>query len=81
MKEKRIKVIIDRTGNYKIETLSGFAGNNCQKTVEEIAAAIGRDDDVETIFKLCEHLAGNSDRCVIRFVGSNPSSNKYQMVY
>ena len=51
------------------------------KTVEEIAAAIGRDDDVETIFKLCEHLAGNSDRCVIRFVGSNPSSNKYQMVY
>ena len=51
------------------------------KTVEEIAAAIGRDDDVETIFKLCEHLAGNSDRCVIRFVGSNPGSNKYQMVY
>ena len=51
------------------------------KTVEEIAAAIGRDDDVETIFKLCEHLAGNSDRYVIRFVGSNPSSNKYQMVY
>ena len=41
MKEKRIKVIIDRTGNYKIETLSGFAGNNCQKTVEEIAVAIG----------------------------------------
>ena len=51
------------------------------KTVEEIAAAIGRDDDVETIFKLCEHLAGNSDTCVIRFVGSKPSSNKYQMVY
>ena len=51
------------------------------KTVEEIAAAIGRDDDVETIFKLCEHLTGNAARCVIRFVGSKPSSNKYQMVY
>lgn len=39
--EKRIKVIIDQTGNYRIETISGFTGNSCNKTIDEIAVSIG----------------------------------------
>ncbi len=50
------------------------------KTVEEIAQAINRPDDAETIFKLLEHLVGNEDRCVVKFAGDVITDNRYQIV-
>lgn len=51
------------------------------KTVTEIAEAIGETENIETIFFICEHLAANADRYVVKFTGATPAENKYQMAY
>jgi hypothetical protein len=35
---------------------------------------------VETIFKLCEHLAGNADRYVEKTFNQDPTKAAYQIV-
>ena len=50
------------------------------KTAEQIAKAIGCEEDVETIFKLCEHLAGNADRYVEKTFNQDPTKAAYQIV-
>ncbi len=52
--------------------LSGLAG--APATPGEIAAAVGKPDEVETIFKICEHLAANPSRRVSRKGGRNPAT-------
>jgi glucose-6-phosphate isomerase len=47
------------------------------ETAVAIAASIGRPDDVETIFKICEHLAANPDRGVAKVPGQSPAETKY----
>lgn len=49
-------------------------------SVEAIAKSIGREEDAETIFKLCEHLAGNADRSVVKYTGDTPAQTAYQIV-
>jgi glucose-6-phosphate isomerase len=46
-------------------------------SVESIAAGIGAADDGELIFKICEHMASNSDRGIKRVPGSTPFDAKY----
>jgi len=46
-------------------------------TSTEIAAAIGTPDEVETVFKICEHLAANPDRKVKKIAGGSPFDAKY----
>ncbi len=46
----------------------GAAGGTC----EELAAAAGAPDEVETVFDLLEHLASNPDRGVTRRPGATP---------
>lgn len=41
MEEKRLKITIGTDGNYKIQTLSGFVGNQCEQTIDEITASVG----------------------------------------
>lgn len=38
--EKRFKIRISKKGNVRIETISGFAGTNCNETVDEVMACI-----------------------------------------
>lgn len=40
MAEKRMKVIINKEGNIKVETLSGFLETDCTTTVDEVMAAV-----------------------------------------
>jgi glucose-6-phosphate isomerase len=47
-------------------------------TVEEIASAAG-SADFETVFKICEHLAANPDRGVVRRLGPTPFDAKYSI--
>ena len=41
MEEKRIKIIVDKKGNLRFKTISGFAGENCQTTADIIMAGVG----------------------------------------
>lgn len=44
MSEKRVKIIIGKDGNYKIETLGGFTYAGCHSAVEALASAIGGNE-------------------------------------
>jgi glucose-6-phosphate isomerase len=46
-------------------------------TVGELAALLGKPDEVETIFKICEHLAANPGRGVVRHDGWTPAKPVY----
>ncbi|MBI3270620.1 MAG: glucose-6-phosphate isomerase [Planctomycetes bacterium] len=47
-------------------------------TAEELASAIGSADEVETVFKICEHMAANPDHGVSKTAGDTPFSAKYK---
>jgi glucose-6-phosphate isomerase len=49
-------------------------------TVEEIAKGIGMVEDIEHIFKICEHLSANQDKKVRNIFDSNILRNKYSSV-
>jgi glucose-6-phosphate isomerase len=48
------------------------------RTAEELAAAVGSPDEVETVFKVLEHLAANPDHGVKRTEGPTPFDARYQ---
>ena len=39
--KKKIKVTIDKKGNYTIKTLEGFAGEECVQKTQDLEVAIG----------------------------------------
>ncbi|MCK4658917.1 MAG: glucose-6-phosphate isomerase [Phycisphaerae bacterium] len=47
------------------------------QTAEEIAAALDAVDEVETVYKVLEHLAGNPDRGVVKTDGQDPFQARY----
>jgi len=47
-------------------------------TCEQIAIGINQPDSTETVFKICEHLAANTDRNVRRVYRGAPDKAKYQ---
>jgi glucose-6-phosphate isomerase len=49
-------------------------------TVEEISVGIGMGEDIEHIFKICEHLSANQDKKVSKSFDSNILNNKYTLV-
>ena len=53
----------------------GTAGGTC----EELAAAVGAPDEVETVFHILEHLASNPDRGVARRPGATPWEAVYSI--
>jgi glucose-6-phosphate isomerase len=49
-------------------------------TVTELAQAIGRQEDVETIFKVTEHLAANTVRKIKKKSARSPFEARYKIV-
>jgi len=49
-------------------------------TCFQIAAGIGAPDDVETVFKICEHLSANPDRSISKTPGASLFEATYQKV-
>ncbi len=52
--------------------------NNNGFAVSDIAAGIGKADEAETVFLICEHLANNPGRGFERLAGSGPNSHRYR---
>jgi glucose-6-phosphate isomerase len=48
-------------------------------SVSEIAVKIGADEEVESIFKICEHLSANSDRQIQKAAGNTPFNARYSL--
>jgi glucose-6-phosphate isomerase len=61
-----------------IAFLKGSLG--LQFTVTEIAKSINREADVETVFKIVEHLAANRERNIKKKASRNPFEARYKMV-
>jgi glucose-6-phosphate isomerase len=49
-------------------------------TIEEIAKGIGMAEDIEHIFKICEHLSENTDKKVRKTFDRSILRNKYASV-
>ena len=65
--------------NAQSKIIGALKGGNAL-TVEAIAAAIGQPDEVETVFKVIEHLAANTeDSGVSRTLGSTPFNSTYKL--
>jgi len=63
------KLILDYLEGQKAKSL----------TVGEIAKGIGKQDDIELVFKICQHLAANSDR-ILKKSGSSPFDSQYSVI-
>jgi glucose-6-phosphate isomerase len=57
--------------------LEALAARSDAATAEELAAAAGVQDDVETVFLLLERLSANADRPVVRRPGRTPFEATY----
>jgi glucose-6-phosphate isomerase len=55
-----------------------YLSNNHGATVSQIAAAAAQTD-IETIFKICEHLAANPDRKLTKTPGPTPFESVYRI--
>ncbi|MGH7953699.1 MAG: glucose-6-phosphate isomerase [Limisphaerales bacterium] len=49
-------------------------------TVNEIANGIGSNEDIEYVFKICEHLSANSFRNIRKLPGDSPFAIKYSLI-
>jgi len=49
------------------------------KSVSEIAQGIGKANAVESIFKICEHLAANPSRNIKKVTGKSPFESTYSL--
>ncbi len=59
--------------------LALMASTDCDPmTAEEIAAAIGATENVEHVFKICEHLASNSSHELIKLPSKTATGAEYQ---
>jgi glucose-6-phosphate isomerase len=48
------------------------------KTAEEIAEGFGHRDSVESVFKICQHLAANPERDIRRVDGARPTEARFE---
>jgi glucose-6-phosphate isomerase len=46
-------------------------------TVGEIAKEIGADEEIENVFKICEHLSSNPDHKIQKTIGDTPFKSRY----
>ena len=61
-----------------LDFLSKQPGNGF--SVEEISKGIGAEDDVEHIFKICEHLSTNQNNKIRKSFDNNILKRKYAIV-
>jgi glucose-6-phosphate isomerase len=60
-----------------LEYLTAKKGHSL--TSAQIASGIGAHEQFETVFKICEHLMANPDRCIRKVKGETPFAATYQM--
>lgn len=73
------KVAADSIINLKLRIANHLSTHSSERfTVEQIAAAIGSSDQVETVFKLCEHFTTNSSRGFSKKPGTTPFNSQYR---
>jgi glucose-6-phosphate isomerase len=73
--KKAATLVID----LQIKSLQFLAANpNRTFTAAQIADALGAPDRVENVFKICEHLAANPDRAVVKTSGRSFFESGYQ---
>jgi glucose-6-phosphate isomerase len=53
---------------------------NTEYTAAEIAASIGQGDQIDLVFKICNHLAANPSRRVKKSVGKTAFDARYQIL-
>jgi glucose-6-phosphate isomerase len=46
-------------------------------TVDEIAKKIGADDEIESIFKICDHLSSNPNHKIKKIIGNGPFNARF----
>ena len=72
------KVAADAIIKLQSKVIACLKGNMANgMNADEIAADLGSSDQVERVFKLCEHLAANPDRGVKKISGATPKLTKY----
>jgi glucose-6-phosphate isomerase len=64
--------------NLQKKITSCLAEKKTAMRVEDIAAAIKAKDEAESIFQICEHLAANAGRGVVKTPGETPFRSTYQ---
>lgn len=72
------KVAADSIIKLKLQIANHLSSNLRKKfTAEQLAFAIGAPDQVETVFKLCEHLTSNPSRGFSKSPASTPFTSQY----
>jgi glucose-6-phosphate isomerase len=51
---------------------------NAELTVEDICSGIGKEDEIEIAFKICEQLAANPERGVVKMPGASVFEARYR---
>ena len=73
------KLAADAIIKLKLKTMNHLSENSGENfSAEQIANALGMPDQVEAIFKLCEHLAANPDRGFSKTQGASLFLAKYR---
>ena len=70
-----VSVIIDLESKV-IRHLSD--NRNTALTLSEISTGVGKKDEIETIFKICERLAVNPDRGIVKKAAATPFAAAYK---
>ncbi len=76
--KKAASVVIDLQ-HAILQHLRASAGQSL--TAEQIASGIGKPDEVESVFKICQHLAANPDRRVRKAAGPSATEAKFQAAH
>ena len=72
------KVAADSIIKLKLRITNHLSAHPTESfTAEQLASATGSSDQIETVFKLCEHLASNPSRGYSRTAGTTPFNSRY----
>jgi glucose-6-phosphate isomerase len=56
----------------------GFLKDHPNSSLDQIAAGVG-SADIENVFRICEHLAANPDRKLVKAAGTTPFDATYRI--
>jgi glucose-6-phosphate isomerase len=61
----------------QLEILTLFSKQQQGLTIVDIAKEIGADEEIESIFKICEHLSSNPNHKIQKSIGDTPFNSRY----
>jgi glucose-6-phosphate isomerase len=63
----------------QLKVVQFLKDNGCKAfTAEQIASSLGDQSQAESVFRICEHLAANPDRGILKAAGKTPTPALYQ---